>query len=750
MFKKNKDTKKIILDFIRNNGGYWFGHLPIIQPSIVKLEDFLNNKGRPTSKWRTDLVEIIHLATGNTIYYLDYVNGNDANNGTTWALAWKTFVLGATAARIAPGDVIRVAKSPVPTSMGQNATWTNMSRTVTLTSAVTAVIEDCEDAWTASANVTDSSSTTNKEGTNSRSFAIAAGFTTGKIAYEGIGTINFSAYQQVSFWIRANAAVAAGVLTLNLCSDTIGAVSVNSIAIPAIPGTNTWQQVTVDTGGALGVSIQSVSLNAASDPGTVTILIDNIIACKASSSADSLTLSSLISKNSSVQGGSEGWYGIQSINGTTITLDAGVGTDAGVGQGYSGTTEAVTLYKRECIPFVATGTTTTPMVTSMDSGTSGSMIEFQGGYDTGSTTQDGETFFDGKNGNGYGIHLTGKSFVKFNWFSVVRAQRGIVFESASNNNIIDNCSNISNMTSVGMFLTASYNNTFNWLGNVNNNSSSGISNSVASNNSYILVGSASNNTGGSGINIGGGSENTFFDVISKANNNAQSGVLINSDHCIINEITEAKDNDSSYGLYLNTCSNNIIRKLTTSGNATAGIANDYGRNYIYDASIAEATEVGNMANFASGELYSENHDLGGFSKIFTDGGIIESQNSTLTNGSGIEWKFTTQTTTNRTSLYPLRLVIAKIACSANNLVTVKAWFKKGHATNIGAMLVCKGDQIAGVTNDVTATKANDTNEEELAITFTPTVAGIVEIEAQAYYIAGHSTVIVDALTVTQA
>src|SRR3954465_12971522 len=58
-----------------------------------------------------------------TIFYLDGEGGNDANAGTSFALRWKTFSSGATAARIAPGDVIRVMGSPAPTLLG-NATWT--------------------------------------------------------------------------------------------------------------------------------------------------------------------------------------------------------------------------------------------------------------------------------------------------------------------------------------------------------------------------------------------------------------------------------------------------------------------------------------------------------------------------------------------------------------------------------------------------------------------------------------------------
>jgi hypothetical protein len=56
------------------------------------------------------------------IFYIDYLTGDNANDGTTWATAWKS-LNGIIASRIAPGDEFRYAKSPEPTSMGQNATW---------------------------------------------------------------------------------------------------------------------------------------------------------------------------------------------------------------------------------------------------------------------------------------------------------------------------------------------------------------------------------------------------------------------------------------------------------------------------------------------------------------------------------------------------------------------------------------------------------------------------------------------------
>ena len=135
--------------------------------------------------------------------FMDILNGNNSNNGTSFALRFKDFTSGATAARTAPGDVIRIMKSEDPVSLGINATWTNKSPTVTLASGLTANITTCDGAWTAvSANVTQSNPTTRKEGTNSIQFNIAAAFTTGQIGYLTMGATNFSTYNKVSFWIK--------------------------------------------------------------------------------------------------------------------------------------------------------------------------------------------------------------------------------------------------------------------------------------------------------------------------------------------------------------------------------------------------------------------------------------------------------------------------------------------------------------------------------------------------------------------
>ena len=74
-------------------------------------------------------------------FYIDLDNGSDAADGTTWANAWKTVTGGATAARIAPGDIIRISKTPDPVSIG-NAEHYGISLTSLTESFVLGKVRD--------------------------------------------------------------------------------------------------------------------------------------------------------------------------------------------------------------------------------------------------------------------------------------------------------------------------------------------------------------------------------------------------------------------------------------------------------------------------------------------------------------------------------------------------------------------------------------------------------------------------------
>jgi len=161
--------------------------------------------------------------------------------GSSWADAWSTINTGATAARINPGDEIRISKSPDPQSIG-NALWTNLSKTIVLDAARTLDIDLCETAWTGMTNVTSTASATRKQGSFSAQLAILAAFTTGKVAYKTLAApLNLSAFQDINFSLRFSTTFNVNTYRICLCSDTTGDVVVDNFLIPAQNGFQSFQ-----------------------------------------------------------------------------------------------------------------------------------------------------------------------------------------------------------------------------------------------------------------------------------------------------------------------------------------------------------------------------------------------------------------------------------------------------------------------------------------------------------------------------
>ena len=736
-------------------------------------------------------------------FYLDFEAGNDANDGTTFANRWKSLTSGATAARIAPGDSIRIMGSPAPTSLGQNGVWTSQALQATksitgatnaspiaitctahgystgdtvvitgvggntnangtweitvtgtntftldgsagnanftsggtarlrnntrvmLTTAVTQNIASTgagRAAWTATAggNITTSLSTTTKEHVNSDSIAIAAGFTTGLAAYWALpSTLDLSGYQQVSFWIQQTTGTigAAGAVDLRLCSDNAGVTAVNTISIPNLAATGRWMPVTVDLGTNLGNSIQSIALYVNTDNGAQTFLLNNIIACKASSAADSLTLTSLIGKDTS----GETFWGIQSINGRRVMLDADTNatpTSTTV-RGYYGTSETVTTWKRETIKLGPAAASATALQTIQDSGTDGSPITFSGGWDrTNMSTQNLETWLDGQNGNGYGIDNSSRSFVMIEKHAFVRLNRGLSAPTSTNSAI----GNIYNIVAA------------------NNNSNGLIVNNPGCTVSVDFVNA--NNTNGLECSAAGGTQNI---TIGQANSNGNNGILLSAAPSTVS--IKAKNN----GFFGAQFSNNsgIIKNSEFQDNSSGSLGSFTAGFYtvtLKNCLLSDTTEV--TLPSADVLIYSHDHDqTAGNHKIFMGGAMISAATDQRKTASGISWKIQ-PTSTTRSSAWPVTLSLAKVAVAANSLVTIKAWMRRDNS-GLTMRLVCKGGQIAGVTNDVTASVTATNAWEEETITFTPTEAGVVEITAEAW---GGTTYSgwVDDLTISQA
>jgi hypothetical protein len=718
---------------------------------------------------------------------------------------WKNITTGATAVRTIPGDTIRMMGSPAPTSLGQNGVWTSQALQATkalststnatpiamtcnahgystgdtvvitghvtntnangtweitvidsntftlngsvgngtgsggnvrlrnntrirLTSAVTQNIASTgpgRTAWTSAggANVTTALETGTgnfKEHNNSDRINIGAGFTTGLAAYWTLpSTLDLSGYQQISFWITqlSGTVGAAGAVDLRLCSDTAGVTAVNTISIPNLVVSG-WRPITVDLATNLGSSIQSIAFYVNTDNGAQTFFLSNIIACKASSAADSLTLTSLIGKNTT----GETFWGIQSINGTRVMLDAdtnGTPTSAAV-RGYYGTSETVTTWKRETTKLGPSFNFSAGVQTIQESGTDGSPITYSGGWDrTNMSTQNLETWLDGVNGFGYGFFSSIKGFVS------VSKVAGTRF----NNFIFSTGGNISNVWDI--------------LASCNNLVGVNLSTDVSC---FYTIGSAHANSG-IGLSVSGGGDNTIIisSLVSNANDGAAIALLGRSKIKLQNA-----QNNSSYAVNFSGGSATGIVYDSVLGNSSSNgsifISSGSGSFNLVNCLVNDSTEF----NFTTGvtNIFSHNHDqTAGNHKIFMNGALISVATDQRKTPSGISWKIQ-PTSTTRFSAWPVTFSLAKVACSANNLVTIKAWMYRDNS-GLTMRLVCKGGQIAGVASDVTASVTTTNAWEEETITFTPTETGVVEITAEAW---GGTTFSgwVDDMTISQA
>jgi hypothetical protein len=696
-------------------------------------------------------------------FYLDLVGGNDANDGTSFANRWLTFGSGATAARTAPGDTIRLMASPDPTLVG-SATWTNASRTITLASAVTTNICDCETAWTGSANVSigTGSPSIQKEGTKLAVITIQDAFSTGLAAYFATGTLDLSAYQQVSFWISTTATIPVSSLTLRLCSDTAGATTVHTVPIPAIPASSftNWMPVTVDFGTNLNSSIASIALYCEVDNGAVVIRLDNIIACKAASSADALTFNSLIGKvhnlswiastsyavndirrptqpnrngykyKVTAQTGATGsseptwpqeigvsvtdggvtwqcegledtWYGIASINGTTVRLDGPVQANSNsTSYGYPHTSETIATYRREPLPLPLGTIALGGNNAVQESGTAAQPIVYKGGWNrTDMSTQTGETWVDGGNGMGIAYNPTaGMDYVTQENLNSVRCSYGVYYTNKG-----WRYANCHHNNAVSGFSFAGATDASITLRNVVTNmcSGAGMDFSVAN---VIIDAVALQSSGGNSVGFATGTGlltgPPLRDIWAKGNK------TIGFNHLSVRELS--------------------LSGFVCSGSGTAGLAAPNSAHVNVINGLFSTTAFSDPTALHGTYIYSHKHNQTADNHlIWTDGGSITSATDQRHTASGISWKFR-PTSTNRSSQYPLRLSVAKIAVSANAMVTLSIWTRRDN-TNIAGQLIVLGGQLAGVGNDVSVSCTPSVNTwVQSSLTFTPTEAGVVE------------------------
>lgn len=639
--------------------------------------------------------------------------------------AWKTLYNGATAARLTADDTIRVRKSDAPISIG-NATWTDQSRTVTLDAARTKDIDGCETAWTAAAGGDTTvarlnTSTYLRQGSYYMRFTLDSSPQTSRLqAYFPLAsTQDFSAYQEISFWLYNSAVIAANQWRIALCSDAAGATVVDWFEVPAIPYSGRMRAFVVAKtgGGNLGSSINSIALyTGTSAPNASSqIYLDCIIATK----SNDLNLLSILTKEGGEARDSshDGYYTIMCISGATVTLANSPleGLNSSTHYGYSGTTENVATYIRPFLDWgIQQGVTST---THLFYFTTQKQVTIIGGWNIMTNEMDGDTVFNA-DGGGYFVTGSGSDYVTLQNFAFVRIGYGLSIGGLSPvyRNIMMVC------CQYGFYGSG-------WYPTIEDavvlNSPQAI-NPTQMMEWNIKTYEARNCTAGLTLSVGSYGLTLRGGVLKFRNCAAAISVSTCSREDVHIRRVEMKDCltgfSGTHGFSIHI--HELIEDNVTTPFSWSN-AGDVGKVYI--------------------DKYDQNSDLAyiGSSNL----GFIKQQAASV-GGTGYEWLFSMANNLgNYTFDIKLFMRLAKILVNADAQVTVSVYGYMKDA-NIKGGLWIPPHQLAGV-DEMNAESTLSATREQITLSFTPTEAGVIEIYLYAYG-GQYKTAIFDDFDATQA
>lgn len=587
--------------------------------------------------------------------------------------------------------------------------------------------------------MTVAASTTCKEGSQSASIAYDATFGLGVMATANLNAnVDCSAYQQISFWFRPSLAVSAYSMAVALYSDDYPTSAltncVGKVYVDRVARANLWMPITGDCGGSLG-TVRTIALIQEIDQTAATLLIDDILACKAPTEDDSLTLTSLISKNTA----NEPWFAIGSINGTAVELESINAAPSSTIGSYGGTTETVETYKRETWKTTPVAATTTAVQTISDSGSDGSPITIAGGYTNGQdVTADptGMSWFDGGNGYGYGIYATGKSYVTLSRLGAARYFQGIRFAGTGAAELLTNC-----------YAGATGNHGFIYTGT---HTACALTDCFSSGavgyGLYVDMGGVRSGSSLSGCVVHGANSGGVCITSSKgvtATSCTANATVAADGYIVYLTYGEIKLIDctaigcglAAGGLQVDTTEVTPaeVINFSTAGNTTRSLYVDNASSVrLWDSTLSDTTEVVFVTAMRDDYAVSTNHDdAPGSHYRWEYGATYNSQQAVRHTEDGWAWQLS-PTNAARSSTWPLRLPIGQVYLASGVATTVTAWAQRSHA-DLTMSLVCPGGQITGVAADVSDSVAAAADTwEQLSIELTSTESGVVTIEVQAY------------------
>lgn len=630
----------------------------------------------------------------------------------------------------------------------------------------------CQAAWVPSTNVTLTYGTSIARFRNyGPILTLAAGFTTGKVAYMKIpnGPLDLSAFTRLTFLLQNRSTVlVSGNWSITLCSDDAGVTAVDTFNFDSgiTYAINVWHMhdLVKSGGGALGSSIRSIAIHVSVDPVTPALYLENFCAANAD-----LTHQTLIGKDGTNVDDTDLWYIPQTFedNGDiriNIAHSALAPTSTTpVSQiGYTGASGTATLYSKRGLNVVAADLATTAgnAVVSVPSGSSGNPIIISGGWDRDDMgNQTSRSLIFQRNTHGIYFDMANTDYVEYSKLDFFGGYNAINSRSTSIGVKINNCRTYYTVGS-GIYLGVS-----------------SIQNAAAP--CEVNNCRSSCNGSGTGIVVGAGGSTPHLIAMSDliAFGSADTGIFVGGTQLVLEDCYVY--GAANEGLYVFNCREGLVMRnchvtkaniggyingtiharfydSSWTNNTTALQFLDSPSCYFYDCSTSGNTNFINsnggtltettFRNLTTSDTVALNTPVAYLDSrylfinlngdpnahcMLSDGGKVESDTSTRYDADGVAWKFSI-TDTSRNALYPWRMRMRGILCRANIPVTASIQFRRSSA-NISLFLVCPGQQIAGVPSEVISSAMTVTGSwQERSISFTPTEDGFIDLEVYCY------------------
>jgi hypothetical protein len=653
-------------------------------------------------------------------------DGTVTPRGGSLLSPWKTLTSGATSSRLANLTTVsyevRHKKTADPVSLSQNVTLTNGSRTVTLVSALTLTLDNCETAWTARTNVATANSTTRKQGSQATQVTTNSSFTTGAAAYKTLAAdVNLSSYTGITFWMRAGTtSITADTWQIRLYSDSGRTTLVETLSVPAIAATGVWCPIYIDKGSALASQVRVIELYANATQTSKIVLIDNFSAC-----TSTLHLKSLVGLNDGM------WMPLDWLDGTTFGISNSPGAVPTAGYGWPKATTTATCYKREC--YVPTDGGTAASSTAINTpglgGTSKTLrAKYSFGWDLSTQTRTGETWFDGLTGNGYGLsHVANGKYIDVEYFCTCRCANTFYHNGAVQDVNYSYCKSAGNTygilaTSGGTTFCVTFNSCIIF------GSDRGV---------YLnLIGLVSftscefYNPTSSCVDLSFSVSVYFKSCTFRGTPTSVIGLRASGSTDV--NVVSCTFTDLGWAMYSLGNARIILLSCTfatcTNKHETSSNGQVFSINCDYD-NLTNLWVSASPSDVYTGRAYTHNTDLvANDHRIYNNRGTILTDAATYHGSATYGWKMMPIVDYPQCfETYPLEFEVHRVVCVANVAQTVKAWVRRSN-TGLSIGLRVKEAVLTGIsaTTDALCTAAADT-WQEVTLTFTPTQAGVAQI-----------------------